>query len=401
IDSAIVGSVERFSVGISSGNTVRFDVPQGGISGSGTTNTIPKFTASTTLGNSLFTDDGSVTAAGGIRAFQVPNGTTGERPGTALNGQVRYNTTNSALEYFDGQWEVPLLTDNATTGLETAGRVLIAKASGKAGSNAGFRYDETYNTLINAESTNVLAADTQQKMLIQNGSNNAQVGVEVNGDPPTRRGVWTTVRSRGTNEAKTLVSSGDEVGRFQFGGWDGTDYETSSFIGAILSGTPANNNIPIDIYFTTGIQTGNRFERMRVTAGGNVGIGLTAPTAALHLKAGTATANSAPLKFTSGTNLTTAEAGAMEYNGTNLLFTPSTVRHTVNHGLTGSATLDFPSTGAQNSSDLTITVTGASDGDVVGLGVPNAAITANSCYTAWVSASNTVTIRFNNYSTGT
>lgn len=57
--------------------------------------------------------------------------------------------------------------------------------------------------------------------------------------------------------------------------------------------------------------------------GGNLGIGVTSPTAVLHLKAGTATASTAPLKFTSGTNLTTAEAGAMEYNGTNLFFTRS------------------------------------------------------------------------------
>lgn len=39
------------------------------------------------------------------------------------------------------------------------------------------------------------------------------------------------------------------------------------------------------------------------------------------LPAGTATANSAPILFTSGTNLTTAEAGAMEYDGTSLFFT--------------------------------------------------------------------------------
>lgn len=55
---------------------------------------------------------------------------------------------------------------------------------------------------------------------------------------------------------------------------------------------------------------------------GNVGIGQVSPTAFLHLKAGVATANAgAPLKFTSGTNLTTAETGAMEYNGTQLFFT--------------------------------------------------------------------------------
>jgi hypothetical protein len=41
----------------------------------------------------------------------------------------------------------------------------------------------------------------------------------------------------------------------------------------------------------------------------------------ITLAAGAAGANTAPLKFTSGTNNTTAEPGAMEYNGTNLFFT--------------------------------------------------------------------------------
>jgi len=36
-------------------------------------------------------------------------------------------------------------------------------------------------------------------------------------------------------------------------------------------------------------------------------------------------------------------------------------------------------------------------GDAVSLGTP-ATANNNSCYTAWVSAANTVTVRFNNYS---
>ena len=142
---------------------------------------------------------------------------------------------------------------------------------------------------------------------------------------------------------------------------------------------------------------------MRIMGSGNVGIGQSTPTAVLHLKAGTATASTAPLKFTSqgASLLNPVEPGAVEFNGTNLLFTPSAARHTVNHGLTGSATLNFPSTNAQLSADLTITVTGAADGDVVSLGVPNAAVNANTSYSAWVSAANTVTVRFNNYSSGT
>jgi hypothetical protein len=61
-----------------------------------------------------------------------------------------------------------------------------------------------------------------------------------------------------------------------------------------------------------------------VTSAGKVGIGTTTPTAYLHIKAGTATAGTAPLKFTSGTLNTTAEAGAVEYLTDNLHFTIAT-----------------------------------------------------------------------------
>lgn len=68
--------------------------------------------------------------------------------------------------------------------------------------------------------------------------------------------------------------------------------------------------------------------------------------------------------------------------------------------ITASASLDFPDTLGIESSDLTITATGAVLGDVVSLGVPHGSVLADSCFTAWVSAANTVTVRFNNYSSG-
>jgi hypothetical protein len=46
---------------------------------------------------------------------------------------------------------------------------------------------------------------------------------------------------------------------------------------------------------------------------GRAGIGVAAPSAALHIKAGTTAASTAPLKFTSGSLLTIAEAGAVEF----------------------------------------------------------------------------------------
>lgn len=64
--------------------------------------------------------------------------------------------------------------------------------------------------------------------------------------------------------------------------------------------------------------------------------GSTTPTAKLHLAAGATGASTAPLKFTSGTNMTTAAAGAMEYDGTNLFFTRTgTTRESVFVGVSG------------------------------------------------------------------
>ena len=161
----------------------------------------------------------------------------------------------------------------------------------------------------------------------------------------------------------------------------------------------SNNDVltiqPLPTPSTSGTLSG----LLTFTTNGKIGVLNKTPTALFHLAAGTAT--TAPIRLTSGVNLTSPLGGEMEFNGTNLFFSPSTTRHTVNHGLTGSATLDFLSTNAQNSRDMTIAVTGAADGDVVSLGVPNAAVNANTCYTAWVSAANTVTVRFNNYSNGT
>lgn len=157
------------------------------------------------------------------------------------------------------------------------------------------------------------------------------------------------------------------------------------------------------ILFTGGFATTN--ERVRILNTGEMAVSgtatpLTTPTAHLHIAAGAAGAGKAPLKFSSGTDLTTPEAGAWEYDGTNLHFSPSTTRYNVALYLPGSATLDFASTAAQSSSDLTITVTGAADGDPVLLGNTNASTLTNSSYSAWVSAANTVTVRFNNYSAG-
>lgn len=58
--------------------------------------------------------------------------------------------------------------------------------------------------------------------------------------------------------------------------------------------------------------------------------GVTSPSAKIHIGAGATGANTAPLMFTAGTNMTTPQAGAIEFDGTDLFYTDSTpTRQTV------------------------------------------------------------------------
>ncbi|HTI07615.1 MAG TPA: hypothetical protein VL832_03630 [Puia sp.] len=215
--------------------------------------------------------------------------------------------------------------------------------------------------------------------------------------------------SSGSSSSSDLVATannGDESVNYVDMGINSSGYGTPNIVGgannAYLYST--GNNFIIGngsasralVLFTGGLTTSN--ERMRIDGSGHVGIGTTSPTADLHLAAGTTSANTAPLKFTSGNNLSTAEDGAVEYDGTNYFVSVGTVRYTLAKTLTATSNLNFPITGPGSSSTLTITVTGAADGDVVSVGVPNAAASAGGiCFTAYVSAANTVTVKLNNY----
>lgn len=95
------------------------------------------------------------------------------------------------------------------------------------------------------------------------------------------------------------------------------DFASYSQFGDIFLGSYDQNNIK-NMYFVTGSAA---TLNLAMTPGGQNGMGVQVPTATLHLQAGTATASTSPLKFTAGTNLTTTEAGAIEYNGSHLYFT--------------------------------------------------------------------------------
>jgi len=93
-------------------------------------------------------------------------------------------------------------------------------------------------------------------------------------------------------------------------------------------------------------------------------------TGSLVLTTGTATV--APLKFVAGTNLTTATAGSMEFDGSSLFFTPASTRKTVaftDSNITGTA--------ASWTTARTITLAGDLSGSVSIDGTSSVTLTAN------------------------
>jgi hypothetical protein len=128
-----------------------------------------------------------------------------------------------------------------------------------------------------------------------------------------------------SKETSTVVN--DVLGRINFRAAldaSGTDaILTGASIAAIAEGNFSASVNETWLQFSTGASEA-AVERMRIDHHGNVGIGNTTPSAYLHLAAGSATAFTAPLKFTSGPLNTAAEAGAIEFLTDNLYFTQTT-----------------------------------------------------------------------------
>ena len=135
------------------------------------------------------------------------------------------------------------------------------------------------------------------QLIFQNTSSNAAASANLN--------VSNDAATATTNFGEFGINSSAFTGTGSFN-QAGYVYLASATTDLVI-GTYASNNIRFVINSGT-------TDAAILNTSGNFGIGI-APTAYLTLKAGTATASTAPLKFTAGTNLTSVEAGAIEYDG--------------------------------------------------------------------------------------
>jgi hypothetical protein len=91
-------------------------------------------------------------------------------------------------------------------------------------------------------------------------------------------------KARGVPGALTTVLNGDTLANIRASAYDGTSYLNTAAIQAAVNGTVATNSVPTDLYFSTG--SSGVVERMRITSGGNVGIGTSTPASGLHVNNG-------------------------------------------------------------------------------------------------------------------
>lgn len=177
---------------------------------------------------------------------------------------------------------------------------------------------------------------------------NGKVGIGTNS--PSVGDFGSTFTVKGTGSEIGIITAQRNVSAVA----NGTGFQTvlnnassnpvtySYFNGYIITNTAGAESGGL-MFFTR--NAGTLGARMTILNDGNTGIGTTSPTAYLHLKAGTATANTAPLKFTTGTNTTVAVAGQMEYNNTfHLTNSDATRRHIVTAPNTTKVTASAPYT---------------------------------------------------------
>ena len=231
----------------------------------------------------------------GVQGFTGSTGSVGATGGFGLT----FSGATSQLAYFNsttGLTSSPQLIFNGTDLIIGTGSAIV----GGTGSSSILKLKATNNSTANSVSNSItlFSSSTNEMLRIGDGGNNNRFQIYYGGQS-TNYVLW-------AGSFGTYLNCGA-----------GSDIRIN-FNSTVLIFSNSATQLQLRVPTTLNIASGNT----------------------LTLSAGTTTGQ--PLLFTSGTNLTTAVAGSMEYNGTNLFFTRTgTTRENVlvgNAGATGPAT---------------------------------------------------------------
>jgi hypothetical protein len=290
------------------------------------------------IGSSVYADT-NFSVTGPNEAYILASAPAGaSKTGNLVYATDSTGTANSHQWYIGGfnqakgAWKMQL----TTTGLQLANALAVAYG-GTGQTSALTQWGVVYAASTTAMA--VSAAGTTGQPLLANTSTGPAFGNLNIGTANTNVTGTLTVTNGGTGAA-TLTSNGLLYGN----GTGAVQALAQAAAGTILTGTGAapafsatpsittSVTVPLVVGGTGAASTltlqstsgAGTTDQILVKVGNNGGTtAATFASTAAFLLLGAGTTSIAPFKLTSGTNLTTSAAGAAEYNGTNLFFTPT------------------------------------------------------------------------------
>jgi len=205
----------------------------------------------------------------------------------------------------------------STSALLAATKIsLLAGYTGASSSFGVYAQNQTAGTTTN-EFTNVQAANYGEYIATTTGYIVGQAGYASGGNR-SYGGLFRAIISK--NSATNIGCAGYALNGgttpTQIGGYFALINASPTLVSAALLCDNGTQTDPIIVAKDNGATVFSLIDGGRLFVGGS-----TTPTAVLHLAAGAAAAGSAPLKFTSGTLLTSPEAGAFEYSNDKMYIT--------------------------------------------------------------------------------
>ena len=327
-------------------------LPPAGVFGTGSINTLAKFTGATTIANSGISDDGATVSFVARNLASTALQTTWTLPSDAsaltLGGVLTLNTSQkrlgincapgTLLSVSDGIVSAPsyegIRLGNTSEALFSSSDSIRGFRAGVTGSTVVVGSSTSHDLLLqrnnvtaltlgasgvtfagnltsSAAQTWTLAAGSTSALNIQSGllnldTTNSRVGIGT-ASPQEKLQVYGNLKV-GVLASGSYISLADES----------TSARSSGIFrlpGYYVTGVGGSSGI----MFTTGTGgLGSQTEQMRIDATGNVGIGTASPTGRLHVVGGTAAAatNGAPV------TIIAQSAGTGNQNGGNIVLTP-------------------------------------------------------------------------------